>query len=143
MNAVNTGHLLRAVRARRIISQRELAALAGVQRSTVSRIESGQTRNPTLALMDHLVRSAGFALVVVDQFGRLLALDEERSRLRDRGDRLYPAHFSLFQVKWAGPPWWGWSRIAWLENEPAVPKWSFYRRPTGDRPFPYWWLDAT
>jgi transcriptional regulator with XRE-family HTH domain len=131
------------VRRWRGISQRELADFAGVRRSTISRIESGQTARPSLELMDRIVRAGGFALVIADVHDRLLELDDHRGRLRDRGGRRYPAHLELFKVRWGGPPWWGWSRIAWLETDQACPEWSFYRRPTHGYAPPFWITDAT
>jgi len=135
--------LLRAVRRVRIVSQRELADLAGVRRSTISRIESGETRRPSFELIDRIVRAAGFALVIATVHDQLLELDDELCRLRDRGGRRYPAHLPMFKVKFGGYPWWGWSRIAWSETDQAAPVWSFYRRPTNYRPYPYYWFDAT
>ena len=57
---------LRGARARAGLSQRALASRAGTAASTVAKIETGRM-SPTVALLDHLVRAAGFELVVVTQ----------------------------------------------------------------------------
>ncbi len=48
------GNLLRSARAKKGISQAQLAALAGVPRSTVERIEAG-TRQPSLVTLSRLL----------------------------------------------------------------------------------------
>ncbi|AIJ23810.1 transcriptional regulator, XRE family [Amycolatopsis methanolica 239] len=53
--------LLSAARARRRLSQRELARLAGVPQSTVATIEAGR-RQPSVAMLERLLRAAGFHL---------------------------------------------------------------------------------
>lgn len=50
--------LLRAARASSGLSQAELVRRSGIDKSTVSLIESGQ-RNPSVDKLDHLLRSAG------------------------------------------------------------------------------------
>lgn len=49
------------LRRRRKLTQRQLAALSGVQQSEISRIEAG-AGNPTLATMSTLVRALGAEL---------------------------------------------------------------------------------
>lgn len=51
----------REIRARAGLSQRALAALAGVPPATVARIERGRME-PTLALLERLARAAGLEL---------------------------------------------------------------------------------
>jgi uncharacterized protein len=53
--------LVRVARARRRMSQRELADRAGVPQSTVSAVESGQ-RQPTVLMLERLLGAAGFHL---------------------------------------------------------------------------------
>ncbi len=48
------GNLLRSARAKKGVSQAQLAALAGVPRSTVERIEAG-TRQPSLITLSRLL----------------------------------------------------------------------------------------
>jgi transcriptional regulator with XRE-family HTH domain len=141
---MDAGALFRAIRRARGIGQRELAKRAGVRPSTIDRIESGRTAAPSLRLVADIVRANGFALVVADDRGQLLDLDDDRFRYRDRGGRRYPAHLPIYSMngpQW--PYWWGWSRIAWTHADPAVPTWSFYRRPSR-RWTEFWlWIDAT
>jgi transcriptional regulator with XRE-family HTH domain len=58
-----SNHLVREARKRAGLTQAELARRAGVPQSTVGRIESG-TRVPSTALVERLVRAAGFELRV-------------------------------------------------------------------------------
>lgn len=51
--------LLRDARTRAQLSQRALALRAGTAASTVAKIETGRM-SPTVALLDHLLRAAGF-----------------------------------------------------------------------------------
>jgi transcriptional regulator with XRE-family HTH domain len=124
---VDPAILLRAVRRARVLSQRELAQTAGVSASTIDRIESGQTRRPSLRLVEDILAATGYRLVVVDHFGRLFEVDEVHARLRDRSDRRFPAHLEAWPLT-ALDPWWGWSRIAWGPEYPNVPSWVYYRR---------------
>lgn len=128
---MNTGRVIRAARRARRLSQRELADLSGVPPSTVSRIEAGQVvpRLPTLVT---LLSVLGYGLTVVDGGGRMLELDDEHDRLRDRADRRFPAHLEWGRVK--GPylgsqdNWWGWYSIAWTRDDPKVPEYTYWRR---------------
>lgn len=54
-------HLVREARTRAGFTQAELARRAGVPQSTIGRIESG-ARTPSTALLERLVRAAGFEL---------------------------------------------------------------------------------
>jgi transcriptional regulator with XRE-family HTH domain len=62
---MNAGRALRRARKRAGLSQRELAARAGVSPSTVARIELGEIE-PRVTTLDLLLRSAGARLEVVD-----------------------------------------------------------------------------
>jgi hypothetical protein len=55
--------LVREARKRAGLTQAELAQRAGVPQSTVGRIESG-ARSPSTALVERLIRAAGFELRV-------------------------------------------------------------------------------
>jgi transcriptional regulator with XRE-family HTH domain len=114
------GVTLRALRRRADLSQRELADLAGVPKSTVSRIESGQVTDPRLRTLERLVRAAGAAIAVS---GDVEPAPSEG--LRDRGDRNYPAHLDVRPVEqltdWAGAWWAHWHRLprrAWPLEPP-------------------------
>jgi transcriptional regulator with XRE-family HTH domain len=123
---VDAGDVLRAVRRARRLSQRELAAVAGVPRSTVDRIEAGRTE-PRLATFEAILKSVGYGLVITNQFGRMLAVDD--GWLRDRGLRCYPAHLELRPSgNYFDGGWWGWGRLAWTPDDPKVPEYTFDRR---------------
>jgi len=76
---MRAGTLLRHARRRAGLSQRQLAAAAGVPQSTVGRIETGHL-NPTLENLRHLLRAAGADL----ELSPITGADEDRSLIRDR-----------------------------------------------------------
>lgn len=130
-----TGAWLRAARRDRRQSQRELAVLANVPPSTVARIEAG-TNVPRLDTFVLLLAALGFELAIVDRQGRMLTLDTEHDRLRDRAGRRFPAHliaaatpgyWETFTAE--GHSWWGWERIAWPYGPGTPPEYTFWRRP--------------
>lgn len=118
---MDPGDLLRAVRYSRRLSQRELARLAGVRRTTVDRIESGSTHEPSLRIVESILQSVAYRLVVADQHGRPLRLEADRFRYWDRGGRHLPAHLERRAINSFCDPWWGWSRLAWWVSDPKVP----------------------
>lgn len=125
---MTAGSWVRAVRRSRRLSVRELAELAGIPRTTVSRIETGQTV-PRLDTFVRLILAAGYDLAAVDEHGRLLALDPVHDELRDHGGRHFPAHLG-----WDRTPgyieggWWGWYRVAWWFQDQAKPDFTYWRR---------------
>lgn len=141
--AMDPGNLLRALRRARQLSQRELADEANLPRSTIDRIESGQTSRPSLWVIERIVESVGYSLVVADYHDRLLMLDDANGRLRDRGWRHYPAHLPLRPIRNMDDRWWGWHRIAFNDEDPHKPDWAYRHR----RRHPVWtddpWADAT
>jgi transcriptional regulator with XRE-family HTH domain len=143
---MDTARLLRAVRRSRRLSQRELAAYAAVPNSTIDRIEAG-TVEPKIGTFAAILRSVGYDLALVDQWGHILEVDREHDQLRDRAFRRFPAHLEVAKVVGeARDPWWGWRRIAWLPDDKRVPSHTYLQRrePSDD---PYWvdrrWDDAT
>ncbi|MET0417539.1 MAG: helix-turn-helix domain-containing protein, partial [Actinoplanes sp.] len=58
------GSLLRALRRRADLSQRELAERAGVPQPTLARIESGRAIDPRYRTVERLVRAAGGDLAI-------------------------------------------------------------------------------
>lgn len=58
---LDSATLLREVRRRASLSQRDLASLAGTSQSVVARIESGET-SPTVRTLTHLLKAAGMDL---------------------------------------------------------------------------------
>jgi transcriptional regulator with XRE-family HTH domain len=131
---MHPGDLLRAVRRSRTLSQRELAKVVGLPRSTIDRIESGRSETPSLALIERILAATAYQLVVLDNLGRLLKLEDERFAPWDRGRRLYPAHLEIRRVRNMDDPWWGWHRIAFWDKDPNKPDWTFTRGPM--RTFP-------
>lgn len=56
------GDLLHTARTGANLSARQLGALAGINGSTITRIETGQIKNPRLDTLDRLLAAAGFEL---------------------------------------------------------------------------------
>jgi transcriptional regulator with XRE-family HTH domain len=94
-------------RARRIadLSQRELAAAAGIAPSTIGRIEAGD-RQPSLALLLRVLGVAGLELVVVDAQGRVVQPMADWDDTRDGAERRYPSHLDTILDPEPGE-WWG------------------------------------
>lgn len=75
------GNVLRLARAKKGLSQRELAAAAGVPPSTIAKIESGQ-RQPTHPTLAKILASVGLALTT-----RLEPYDDHDDVLWERDQR--------------------------------------------------------
>jgi transcriptional regulator with XRE-family HTH domain len=73
------GTLLQKARRRANLSQRGLAARAGLPQSTVGRIESGST-DPRASTLSRLLRACGFELEAEPRLG----LGVDRTQIRDR-----------------------------------------------------------
>jgi transcriptional regulator with XRE-family HTH domain len=138
---IDMGRLLRAARRARAVSQRELATLAEVPRSTIDRIEAGRVR-PGIETVAHLLSALDFYFTVTDRAGRILTADDDHDRLRDTAGRRFPAH-----LVWAKTPsfrheevhrWWGWWRIAWPFGVGVrPPEYTYWRRQSvWPRPWP-------
>jgi transcriptional regulator with XRE-family HTH domain len=130
--------LLRAIRKFRTLSQRELAARAGVPRATVDRLESGRTQDPCLSTLQRLLAGAGMSLQVVDDNGEEISYHNAPDTHRDRAGRHLPAHLERYPLHGAKWGWWGWYRIAWPDDpDPKatynVPDWIYYLRPRPPR----------
>ncbi|WP_375488561.1 helix-turn-helix domain-containing protein [uncultured Jatrophihabitans sp.] len=149
---MDAGSALRAARRWRRLSQRQLADVSGVPRQTIERIEAGGT-SPRVNTLDTLLRSVGYELVVENQFGRRLRVDD-REHPRDRAGRHLPAHLPFIETREldVGEGWWGWWRIAWSRRDPTVPEYTYWqpRQPrrliVGDRGSEFTmsvWDDAT
>lgn len=114
---------LRAARRRADLSQRELAARAGVSQSCVARIE----HSPQLAKVDHLAwllsSAGGLRLIVVDEAGTEIGPEDEvDAERRDRGHRRYPAHLDL---RPGTEDWWG---EGWPMFTGLTPEYTFDRK---------------
>jgi transcriptional regulator with XRE-family HTH domain len=97
-----------ALRRRADLSQRELAALAGVPYTTVARLESGSTTDPRLSTMAKLAAATGHRLVIADDHDELVPPEPElRGLCRDLRGRRIPAHLDVrpaIEDRWR--PWW-------------------------------------
>jgi transcriptional regulator with XRE-family HTH domain len=96
--------LVRAVRRRADLSQRELARRAGVSRSSVSRLEAG-TLTPSLGMLSRLMHVADVRLVAVDSDGHVIPPVRCWDDTRDGADRHYPAHLDTILDPRPGE-WW-------------------------------------
>jgi hypothetical protein len=117
--------ILRGLRWRSSLSQRELAALAGIPQSTVSRIDARQAK-PTFDTMCRILSSCGYVFIVA------------------RAGRRPPAHLPQWLIR--SPftdPWWGWHRLGWNITDKAVPNHTYAERPRPERGAWYRWNDAT
>jgi transcriptional regulator with XRE-family HTH domain len=81
---MNSGQFVREARRRAGLSQRVLAARAGVSQPLVARIESGDV-DPSFGRCLQLVRACGFDLDI-----HLTTLDEDAWTLVERGDAASP-----------------------------------------------------
>ncbi|MDW5327616.1 helix-turn-helix transcriptional regulator [Plantactinospora sp. KLBMP9567] len=103
---LDLGGLLRKLRRQADLSQRELAVLAGVPKSTISRIEAGRARDPKFRTVERLVLAAG------GTFGLDGLPPHPHEHRRDEGGRRYPAHLDVRDVygpkDWPGAWWAHW-----------------------------------
>ncbi len=98
--------LVRAVRRRAGLSQRELATRAEVSPSTINRIEAGALE-PSVAVLRRILAVADLDLVPVDRDGRLVRpMLDHRDDLRDGAERRYPSHLDTILDPEYGE-WWG------------------------------------
>ena len=94
-------------RVRRIadLSQRQLAEVAGVSHSAVSKVESG-AQAPSLRVFLRILAVAGLRVVVVDSDRRIVLPMAEWGDTRDGAERQYPAHLDTILDPLPGD-WWG------------------------------------
>lgn len=124
MEELDLGAMLRGLRRQADLSQRQLAARAGMSQAMVARIESGGCANPSFRTVERLVRAAG-ARFDCDAPGVEAVPHEER---RDEADRHYPAHLDVRTVtdpKDWGAAWWAYvypklPRPLWPMRLPAA-----------------------
>jgi DNA-binding XRE family transcriptional regulator len=96
--------LVRAVRRGADKSQRELAKAAGVARSTVAKLETGDL-TPSLPTLVRMLEVADLALVATDPNGAVVQPMSSWDDTRDGGGKLFPAHLDLIiDPKWG--EWW-------------------------------------
>ena len=116
---------VRQSRRRAATNQRELAELAGITQSTLSRIEAGRSI-PNVATLLRLLRVGGMHLAVVDDRGRWVSPLQEPPETRDLAGRRFPAHLGLILDPGPGE-WWG-NRFGLVR-----PPESFHRDPEARR----------
>ncbi|GAA2707095.1 GNAT family N-acetyltransferase [Micromonospora olivasterospora] len=106
--------MLRALRRRADLSQRELAARARIPKSTVARIESGRGGDPRFRTVERLVEAAGGRLVIGHEppAGVAPVPGVPHDGMRDEAGRRYPAHLDVWKVEqprdWPGAWWAEW-----------------------------------
>jgi transcriptional regulator with XRE-family HTH domain len=131
---VDVAAYLRAARGIRRMSQRRLADVVGVPRSTLDRIEAGNS-DPRLSTLTRIFGALGYELTICSQRDRPLRLDETREQLIDGRGRHFPPHWEYEEVT-AG--YWG----NWRKNpRTPIPRYTYwFRHPSiGFTP----WEDAT
>ncbi|WP_246248438.1 GNAT family N-acetyltransferase [Micromonospora maritima] len=117
-DGTDLGDLLRRLRRRADLSQRELAARAGVPQPTVARIESGRAADPRYRTVERLVRAAGGRMrAEVEPSAGDAAAEHPTTPvphddMRDQAGRRYPAHLDVWEVHeprdWPGAWWAEW-----------------------------------
>jgi transcriptional regulator with XRE-family HTH domain len=96
--------IVRRVRRKADMSQRELAKHAHVSPALVGGIETGE-RIPSLPALQRILNAANYQLVVVDADGRLVIPLEVWQDTADGADRRYPAHLDTILDPEFGE-WW-------------------------------------
>lgn len=89
--------IVRAVRRRADLSQRELARWAGVHHATIGRIEAGRMV-PSIVLLRRIIGVVGCRLAVVDEFGRVLKPMRDWQDTYNGAERRYPSHSTPFST---------------------------------------------
>jgi transcriptional regulator with XRE-family HTH domain len=121
---VDLGRVLRGLRRRADLSQRQLAARAGVPQATIARIEASTVRDPAWRTVERLVRAMGADVVVTTEGGRPPVPEVPHDHRRDAAGRRYPAH--LDAVPLLRPErWWG----AWWATSMARSRWPLHEVP--------------
>ena len=137
--------IVRSLRRRRAVSQRQLAAAAGVPASTIARIESEQVQ-PRFDTMARILLTCGYVFVVAEAGRQFDPLAEEGldRRFVDGAGRRPPAHLPTWLIENDyEDPWWGWGRLAWTIKDPVVPAHTYQGRVRRDWGAYERWLDAT
>lgn len=140
------GAVLRAARRAADLSQRQLAARAGVSKSLVARLEASEPGLVDLDRLATVLAALGLRLAVLDEADRP-APAEPPGQPRDRAGRRFPPHLDLRKVDRFGDNWWGWLRYStWAD--PPRPEYTFdLSRERRDhrriRATASWWLAQT
>ena len=125
--AHQAGRIMRALRARTDLSQRELAARANVSASTIARTEGVRGRPPSWTTMVRIAEACECVLWVVTNDHarrpiRAWAFDD----ITDNGDRHLPAHLEAWRLEHA----WEWSSFLKYicYADPPYPEFSYVMR---------------
>lgn len=133
IDAPDAGQWIRAIRWRSKLSQRQLAELSGVPRSTIARTEAGKG-SVSFETMMRLVAATGCVLSIRDEGGQALDVDPEREDRVNRAGRRFPAHLvsgltpGYFDWEYEHSFWWGWHCIAWAFTDDWVPEHTYWMR---------------
>jgi transcriptional regulator with XRE-family HTH domain len=118
---------IRAGRAARCMSQRELAAALGMSQPALARLES-ESNESSLFVLVRALAAVGVRLQVSEP-ARPTRMAGEYAR--DRGGRRLPAHLSPYRLAEAHS-WWSGTINALMWGD--EPRWSYRRRPPRVRP---------
>jgi transcriptional regulator with XRE-family HTH domain len=124
------GAVLRAARAYAGLSQRELAARAGVAISTIGPVEGRRGSAPSWALMVRATAACDCSISIspaAPSGRRPESWQWEFEALRDHGDRHLPAHLEIWPVLRASQ-WSSFHKYSCFAN-PPVPPYSYSMRP--------------
>ncbi|MGH8825538.1 MAG: helix-turn-helix domain-containing protein [Jiangellaceae bacterium] len=123
------GAMLRSMRACAGLSQRELAAKAGVSVSTVSRAEGGGGASPSWHSMVRLAQACGCSIWFGVPNGALAetAVPWPFEAVRDNGDRHLPAHLDVWRLTRARE-WSSFHKYS-CYADPPFPPYSYRMRP--------------
>lgn len=118
---LDLGRILRGLRRRADLSQRELAERAHVPTSSIGRIESGDTPSPGFRTIERLVAATGGSIRISGPPERPAEYpcppEPPHEDLGDAAGRRYPAHLDVRRVTEA-KDWWG----AWWANWYNLPR---------------------
>lgn len=98
------GGIIRRVRRKADMSQRELAKYAKISPASIGSFETGAT-TPSLAVLQRVLNAANYQLVVVDVDGHLVTPLEVWQDVADGAGRRYPAHLDTILDPVYGE-WW-------------------------------------
>ena len=101
VSSFSVAGVLRRARRSADLSQREMAAAAGIAKSTLAAAEAG-TRDLPMEALARVAAAAGLRLALVDPDGVELAPMDDGA-VRDRGGRRFPAHLD---TRHSGNRWW-------------------------------------
>ncbi|MDM4722223.1 GNAT family N-acetyltransferase [Micromonospora sp. WMMA1363] len=132
--AIDIGGMLRRLRRQADLSQRELAAKAGVPKSTVARIEAGEAANPRFRTVERLVQAAD-GVVVAGLSGAVADVvpppQLPHDGWADEAGRRYPAHLDAWEVReprdWPGAWWAEWYRLPPERCPLRIPAFTYQR----------------